>query len=70
MTPHYFILGLFALAGILSLLAAALNWGWFFTAQNAQAVVRRIGRSRARLVYGALGLLLIGMAIYFFRSLR
>ena len=68
MTPHYFILGL--LAGILSLLAAVLNWGWFFTAHNAQAVVRRIGRSRARLVYGALGLLLIGMAIYFFRSLR
>ena len=63
MTPHYFILGLFALAGILSLLAAVLNWGWFFTAHNAQAVVRRIGRSRARL-------LLIGMAIYFFRSLR
>lgn len=70
MTPHYFILELFALAGILSLLAAVLNWGWFFTAHNAQAVVRRIGRSRARLVYGALGLLLIGMAIYFFRSLR
>ena len=70
MTPHYFILGLFALAGILSLLAAVLNWGWFFTAHNAQAVVRPIGRSRARLVYGALGLLLIGMAIYFFRSLR
>ena len=70
MTPHYFILGLFVLAGILSLLAAVLNWGWFFTAHNAQAVVRRIGRSRARLVYGALGLLLIGMAIYFFRSLR
>ena len=70
MTPHYFILGLFALAGILSLLAAVLNWGWFFTAHNAQAVVRRIGRSRARRVYGALGLLLIGMAIYFCRSLR
>ena len=70
MTPHYFILGLSALAGILSLLAAVLNLGWIFTAHNAQAVVRRIGRSRARLVYGALGLLLIGMAIYFFRSLR
>ena len=70
MTPHYFILGRFARAGILSVLAAVLNWGWFFTAHNAQAVVRRIGRSRARLVYGALGLLLIGMAIYFFRSLR
>ena len=69
MTPHYFILGLFALAGIISLLASLLNWGWFFTAPNAQAVVRRIGRTRARIVYGILGLLLIGMAFFFLHSL-
>ena len=69
MTPHYFILGLFALAGIISLLASLLNWGWFFTANNAQAVVRRIGRTRARIVYGILGLLLIGMAFFFLHSL-
>ena len=65
MTPHYFILGLFALAGIISLLASLLNWGWFFTAHNAQAVVRRIGRTRARIVYGILG----GMAFFFLHSL-
>lgn len=70
MTPHYFILGLFALAGIISLLASLLNWGWFFTAHNAQAVVRRIGRTRARIVYGILGLLLIGMAFFFLHSLE
>ena len=69
MTPHYFILGLFALAGTISLLASLLNWGWFFTARNAQAVVRRIGRTRARIVYGILGLLLIGMAFFFLHSL-
>ena len=69
MTPHYFILGLFALAGIISLLASLLNWGWFFTAHNAQAVVRRIGRTRARIVYGILGLILIGMAFFFLHSL-
>lgn len=70
MTPHYFILGLFALAGIISFLAAVFNWGWFFTAQNAQVVVRRIGRPRARIVYGVLGLLLVGMAIFFFKSIQ
>ena len=69
MTPHYFILGLFALAGIISLLASLLNWGWFFTAATGQAAVRRIGRTRARIVYGILGLLLIGMAFFFLHSL-
>ena len=57
MTPHYFILGLFALAGIISLLASLLNWGWFFTAHNAQAVVRRIGRTRIGIVIDWDGLL-------------
>ena len=69
MTPHYFILGLFALAGIISLLASLLNWGFVFTAHNAQSVFRRIGRTRARIVYGILGLLLIGMAFFFLHSL-
>lgn len=69
MAPHYFILGLFALAGTISLLASLLNWEWFFTAHNAQVVVRRIGRTRARIVYGVLGLLLIGMAVFFLHSL-
>ena len=66
MTPHYFILGLFALAGTISLLASLLNWGWFFTAHNAQAVVRRIGRTRARIVYGILGLLLIAISSFMY----
>ncbi|WP_455587360.1 immunity 17 family protein [Bacteroides sp.] len=70
MIPHYFILSLFAIAGIISLLAALLNWGWFFTAHNAQTVVRRIGRSRARILYGIVGLLLIGMAVFFFHSIK
>lgn len=69
MTPHYFILGLFALAGTISLLAALLNWEWFFTAHNTQYIVRRVGRSRARIIYGLFGVLLIGMAIFFANSL-
>ena len=70
MAPHYFLLGLFALAGIISILASLLNWDWFFTAHNAQSVVRRTGRRRARLLYGVIGVVLIGMAAYFLHTLR
>ncbi len=69
MIAHYFILGLFIIAGSISLLAALLNWNWFFTASNAQAVVRRLGRRGARWLYGCCGVLLIGMAIFFFRTI-
>ncbi len=66
MASHYIIQGIFALAGSLSLLAALLDWDWFFTARNAQFVVRNVGRRQARWFYGVLGIILIGMAAYFF----
>ena len=56
----------FAIAGIIAFLAATFNWGWFFTAQNAQYVVKLYGRQKARIIYGALGLVLILMAVYFY----
>ncbi|NDW13654.1 hypothetical protein D0T50_12245 [Bacteroides sp. 214] len=66
MSPHYFVQGLFLLAGVVALLAALLNWNWFFTARNAQMIVRNVGRGRARLFYGVLGLIMIGMALFFY----
>ncbi|MEG2573316.1 MAG: immunity 17 family protein [Bacteroides sp.] len=66
MGAKYFVQILFAVAGILSLLASAFNWNWFFTAQNTQLIVRNVGRPRARLFYGVLGLILIGAAVFFF----
>ncbi len=66
MNPHHFIQGIFVLAGLVALLAALLNSEWFFTARNAQLIVRNVGRGRARLFYGILGIILIGMAVYFF----
>lgn len=66
MTGQYIVQGIFALAGITSLLAALLNWDWFFTTRNAQTIIRNVGRSRARLFYGILGMIIIGMAIFFF----
>ena len=51
---------------ILSLLAAVLDWDWFFTAQNTQFIVRSLGRRRARWFYGVLGVVLMVMAVFFF----
>ena len=66
MSPQYFVQGLFALAGIVSNLAAVLNWDWFFNTQNVQFIVKNVGRKRARLFYGILGLILVATAIFFF----
>ena len=63
---QYIIQGIFAFAGILSVLASLLDWDWFFTAQNSQFIVRNVGRRPARWFYGLLGLLLIGMSLFFF----
>lgn len=66
MSPQYFVQGLFALAGIVSILAAVLNWDWFFNTQNVQFIIKNVGRKRARLFYGILGLILVATAIFFF----
>ena len=62
----YFMTFIFAIAGIIAFLAASFNWGWLFTAQNAQYVVKLYGRQKARIIYGALGLLLIAMSVFFY----
>ena len=65
MAPQYFVQGIFAIAGLTALLASILNWNWLFTAQNAQLIVRNVGRKRARQSYGLLGIIMIGMAVSF-----
>ena len=69
MTGQYIVQGIFALAGIVSLLASLLNWDWFFTTRNAQTIVG-MRRNRARLFYGILGIIIIGMAVFFFVETR
>jgi hypothetical protein len=66
MTPHYFILSIFAIGGSVALLAAIFGWKWFFGAQNAQSVVRRLGLTRARWLYGLAGAGTIALAAYFY----
>lgn len=70
MTGQYIVQTIFALAGTVSLLAALLDWDWFFTSRNAQPIVRNVGRRRARLFYGILGIIIIGMAVFFFIETR
>ena len=67
---HYLIQGIFAIVGLLAILASLFNWDWFFLSQNTQAIVRNVGRNRARLFYAVLGLLMIATAIYFFLEVQ
>ena len=70
MTVHYIIQALFVLVGTLALLAALFNWEWFFTAQNTRFIVANAGRTRARLFYAAIGILMIATGVFFFLSVR
>ena len=54
---QYIVQGIFVVAGIISLLAAVFDWEWFFTARNTQFAVKSVGRKRARLFYGVLGII-------------
>ena len=70
MGMHYFIQGIFAVVGLLAILASAFNWDWFFKSQNTRYIVSNVGRKRARLFYALLGLLMIATAIYFFMEVQ
>jgi uncharacterized membrane protein YwzB len=70
MGMHYLIQGIFALIGILAVLASIFNWDWFFQSQNSQFIVKNVGRKQARLFYALLGILMIATAIYFFLEVQ
>ena len=70
MLMHYIIQGIFVVMGLLAILASLFNWDWFFKAQNMQAIVRNVGRNRARLFYAVLGALMIATAVYFFLEVQ
>ena len=66
MILHNFVQIIFLLTGCIALLASLFNWKWFFTADNASFLVKRLGRNGARWVYGAMGTTFIVAAIYFY----
>lgn len=70
MGMHYLIQGIFAIVGLLAILASIFNWDWFFQSQNTQFIVKNVGRKQARLFYTLLGALMIATAIYFFMEVQ
>lgn len=70
MIMHNIIQAIFLLAGVIALLASLLNWDWFFTADNASFVVKRLGRGGARIVYGVIGTAFIFAAIFFYYRIK
>ena len=70
MGMHYLIQGIFALIGLLALLASIFNWDWFFQSQNSQFIVKNVGRKQARLFYAFLSILMIATAVYFYLEIQ
>ncbi|PYE42674.1 hypothetical protein HUB98_23460 [Paenibacillus barcinonensis] len=50
-------------AGIFSLLGGINNWDWFMKSFRAGLFVKTIGRQGARVVYGVLGIVMIGIGV-------
>lgn len=53
------------IAGLTCIGGAWFQWPWFMTADNARPFVEFVGRTRARLAYGLLGLAFLGCGILF-----
>lgn len=56
---EYFILGLFVLLGLISLVASLFHLDWFFQTGSARGIIQWLGRPGARIFYGLLGIALI-----------
>ena len=66
MIMHYIVQAIFLLTGVTALTASLLDKDWLFTAENARWIVKRFGRNGAHWVYGAIGVVFISAAIYFY----
>lgn len=66
MILHNIIQTIFVVAGLTAIAAALLDWDWFFTARNAEFIVKNLGRGRSRILYGAIGVLFIVAAVFFY----
>lgn len=70
MILHNVVQAIFMLTGIIALLASLFNWDWFFTADNAQFIVKKTGRNRARWIYGAIGVVFMAAALFFYFEIK
>lgn len=65
MDPKHILIVVFIfVAGLFSLISSIKNWDWFFEHRKARLLAHVLGRMGARIFYGSLGLMLIGLGIY------
>lgn len=50
-------------AGIFAICGAAFNWEWFMGHRKAMLVVKILGRTGARILYGLLGAVLVLLSV-------
>ena len=67
---HYIVQAIFLFIGIITLWASLFDKDWLFTADNARWVVKNFKRTGARWLYGAIGVIFIIAAIYFYLMLK
>ena len=60
---EYFILVLFILLGVFSIIASIFNFDWYFETDGAKTFVRWLGRNGARIFYLILGIALIACGV-------
>ena len=70
MILHHIIQTIFVISGATALAAAILDWEWFFASANAEFIVKRLGRKRSRILYGAIGITLIATAVLFYYKVK
>ena len=63
-TATHIITAIFALAGLLSLYVALTGAKWFFRSPGVRMLEGSLPLTAARIIYGAIGLAILGMALY------
>lgn len=56
---NIFLIIIFVLAGVFSLLSSVKNFDWFFNNSKAKPFVKIFGRNGARIFYSILGIFMI-----------
>lgn len=56
---NIFLIIIFVLAGVFSLLSSVKNFDWFFNNSKAKPFVKLFGRNGARIFYSILGIFII-----------
>ena len=50
-------------AGLFTIAGGALNWDWFMNSRKASFFVKTLTRNGARIVYGAIGAILVVIGV-------